>query len=188
MLTQENPYCSKLDEKAREVVNEKSQGSLVFVYDPKEEDPESDDISFVLVGWRGKHSVRSYIPKGERQHILRMCNFDLPADSVDPPSTPKDSNTPQNSSPSRMAQDASPSETPGDVECTTQGDKPAANGGEPDPTSETMSEHKQKENSTPCNHASQHPKRENNEVLANRFNFLNLNPSLQTSFSFLAEL
>ncbi|XP_071785595.1 RNA cytosine-C(5)-methyltransferase NSUN2-like [Asterias amurensis] len=129
LLTQENPYCSKLGDNAREALAEKGQGSLVFVYDPKESDPESTDISFVLVGWRGKHSVRSYIPKGERQHILRMCNIDIPTDSVDPPSTPN-SDTPQDSS---EAKDATPSETPGDTEGDKQGDKPAANGGQPDP-------------------------------------------------------
>lgn len=82
-------------------------------------------------------------------------------------STPDGGNTPQNSSQSSLAKDATPSEGPGDTvctahgdkpasndeldkdarasetqgdtECATQGDKPAANGGEPDPPGETKS-------------------------------------------------
>ncbi|XP_022108755.1 tRNA (cytosine(34)-C(5))-methyltransferase-like [Acanthaster planci] len=86
LLTQENPFCSRLDQQAREAATNAGQGSLIFVYDPKERDPESNDMSFVLVGWRGKTSVRSYIPKGERQHILRMCDIDIPPEGATVPS------------------------------------------------------------------------------------------------------
>ena len=31
-----------------------------------------EDSPFILVAWRGKTSLRSYVAKGDRQHILRM--------------------------------------------------------------------------------------------------------------------
>jgi len=31
----------------------------------------------VLVGWKGKLSLRAYIPKSERVHYLRLCGADV---------------------------------------------------------------------------------------------------------------
>lgn len=44
-------------------------------------EPEPDcEVSFV--GWRGRTSVRSFVPRFERQHSLRMFGEDLNKFSV----------------------------------------------------------------------------------------------------------
>jgi len=34
-------------------------------------------LKMVLVGWKGKSSIRAYIPKSERVHYLRLCGADV---------------------------------------------------------------------------------------------------------------
>jgi len=36
-----------------------------------------DALKMVLVGWKGKSSIRAYIPKSERVHYLRLCGADV---------------------------------------------------------------------------------------------------------------
>uniref|UniRef100_A0ABM0MX21 tRNA (Cytosine(34)-C(5))-methyltransferase-like n=1 Tax=Saccoglossus kowalevskii TaxID=10224 RepID=A0ABM0MX21_SACKO len=36
-----------------------------------------DESPIVVVGWRGKQSVRCFVSKGDRHHILRMCGVNI---------------------------------------------------------------------------------------------------------------
>ena len=38
---------------------------------------KTDDLEIVLVTWKGKTSVRAYVPKSDRIHYLRLCGGDV---------------------------------------------------------------------------------------------------------------
>ncbi|XP_033123738.1 RNA cytosine-C(5)-methyltransferase NSUN2-like isoform X2 [Anneissia japonica] len=81
ILTEENPFCAKLCKETKKTIEALAQGSVIFIYDPKKYDPHSQDLLLYIVGWRGKTSVRSFVPKGDRFHILRLCDM-LPAEKM----------------------------------------------------------------------------------------------------------
>lgn len=41
--------------------------------------PDALQCPIVLCGWRGKASVRTFVPRNERLHYLRMMGLEVPA-------------------------------------------------------------------------------------------------------------
>uniref|UniRef100_A0A669BRA3 tRNA (cytosine(34)-C(5))-methyltransferase n=1 Tax=Oreochromis niloticus TaxID=8128 RepID=A0A669BRA3_ORENI len=56
LLTQENPYLSKLEDEAN---------------------PGEPQCPIQLCGWRGKTSIRAFVPRNERFHYLRMLGVEV---------------------------------------------------------------------------------------------------------------
>ncbi|KAL3860582.1 hypothetical protein ACJMK2_010684 [Sinanodonta woodiana] len=76
VLSQENPFISKLGDQAQAESSKLDPGSTIFYFQPTPSDPEPTcDILFC--GWRGKTSVRSFVGKNERSHYLRLCGVEL---------------------------------------------------------------------------------------------------------------
>lgn len=49
-------------------------GPVVLIYEPQ---PNEEGCPLVLCGWRGKTSCRTYVPKLERGHYLRIFGEEL---------------------------------------------------------------------------------------------------------------
>ncbi|XP_046386703.1 tRNA (cytosine(34)-C(5))-methyltransferase isoform X2 [Ischnura elegans] len=70
------PYMSRFSHVLRrEVEKLEETGCCILVY--KDETHAGEPFSIELVGWKGKASVRAYVPKGERIHYLRLCGADV---------------------------------------------------------------------------------------------------------------
>ncbi|KAF0047650.1 hypothetical protein F2P81_001283 [Scophthalmus maximus] len=65
LLTQENPFLSKLQDHAH--AQAKKLGS----------NPAEPQCSIQLCGWRGKTSIRAFVPRNERFHYLRMLGVEV---------------------------------------------------------------------------------------------------------------
>lgn len=76
ILTQENPYFCKLSENTQQILENLEAGSVMFQFNPTESDPEPA-CNVTFCGWRGRASVRSFVPRFERQHCLRLFGEDL---------------------------------------------------------------------------------------------------------------
>ncbi|XP_013415807.1 tRNA (cytosine(34)-C(5))-methyltransferase isoform X2 [Lingula anatina] len=75
LLLQENPFIGKMSLGAQEELKPISQGSIIFIFD-QEDSPDDDNKCRVLFcGWKGKKSCRTFVPKHERLHYLRMCGI-----------------------------------------------------------------------------------------------------------------
>ena len=46
-----------------------STGSIAIVYD-------DDELKLGIVGWKGKMSIRAYVPRNDRLHFLRLIGAD----------------------------------------------------------------------------------------------------------------
>ena len=57
------------DEDTRNQIKEIDTGSVALVF---EENRGDYDIKLEFVGWKGKNSLRAYVPKNERVHYLRL--------------------------------------------------------------------------------------------------------------------
>lgn len=77
LLTQENPFFSKFSKTTQMQTKDLPMGSIVLKYDPDPELPDTLQCAIVLCGWRGKTSIRSFVPKNERLHYLRMMGVDV---------------------------------------------------------------------------------------------------------------
>ncbi|KAL8563638.1 hypothetical protein ACOMHN_055272 [Nucella lapillus] len=76
IFKEENPFLNKMNEATQALLADVCPGSVVFVYRPTESDPEpACEIEFC--GWRGKTSVRCFVPQYERAHGLRLFGQDL---------------------------------------------------------------------------------------------------------------
>merc|ERR1712060_677190 len=51
-------------------------GSVAFIYEEKQTEISEGSIKLEIVGWKGFASVRSYVPKNDRIHYLRLLGFD----------------------------------------------------------------------------------------------------------------
>ena len=71
LLTQENPFFRKLSSEAYSQVKDLAKGSVVLKYEPDSANPDTLQCPIVLCGWRGKASIRTFVPKNERLHYLR---------------------------------------------------------------------------------------------------------------------
>merc|ERR1712083_1183367 len=65
------PEIKNFMQELREEMHAIPTGSLAFVY----KDLESG-MSIEMVGWKGKDTVRAYVPKNERLHYLRLVGAD----------------------------------------------------------------------------------------------------------------
>ncbi|XP_066479804.1 RNA cytosine C(5)-methyltransferase NSUN2 isoform X2 [Tiliqua scincoides] len=77
LLTEENPFLSKLSNEARNQVKGMAMGSIVLKYEPDPNLSDTLQCSVVLCGWLGKTSIRAFVPKNERLHYLRMMGVEV---------------------------------------------------------------------------------------------------------------
>ncbi|ERE82649.1 tRNA (cytosine(34)-C(5))-methyltransferase [Cricetulus griseus] len=77
LLTQENPFFRKLSSEAYSQVKDLAKGSVVLKYEPDSSNPDALQCPIVLCGWRGKASIRTFVPKNERLHYLRMMGLEV---------------------------------------------------------------------------------------------------------------
>ncbi|CAK6961032.1 RNA cytosine C(5)-methyltransferase NSUN2 [Scomber scombrus] len=77
LLTQENPFLSKLEEHAHAQAKKIGMGSIVLKYIPNPNNPEEPQCPIQLCGWRGKTSIRAFVPRNERFHYLRMLGVEV---------------------------------------------------------------------------------------------------------------
>lgn len=77
LLTQENPFLSKLQDDAHAQAKKIGMGSIVLKYIPNPNNPAEPQCSIQLCGWRGKTSIRAFVPRNERLHYLRMLGVEV---------------------------------------------------------------------------------------------------------------
>ncbi|XP_058420358.1 RNA cytosine C(5)-methyltransferase NSUN2 [Diceros bicornis minor] len=77
LLTQENPFFRKLSSETYSQAKDLAKGSVVLKYEPDPTKPETLQCPIVLCGWRGKASIRTFVPKNERLHYLRMMGLEV---------------------------------------------------------------------------------------------------------------
>ncbi|XP_071355445.1 RNA cytosine C(5)-methyltransferase NSUN2 [Trachinotus anak] len=77
LLTQENPFLSKLEEDAHAQAKKLGMGSIVLKYIPNPNNPAEPQCPIQLCGWRGKTSIRAFVPRNERFHYLRMLGVEV---------------------------------------------------------------------------------------------------------------
>uniref|UniRef100_A0A8C6WEF2 tRNA (cytosine(34)-C(5))-methyltransferase n=1 Tax=Neogobius melanostomus TaxID=47308 RepID=A0A8C6WEF2_9GOBI len=77
LLTQENPYLSKLQDDAHAQAKKIGMGSIVLKYIPNPNNPIDPQCPIQLCGWRGKTSIRAFVPRNERLHYLRMLGVEV---------------------------------------------------------------------------------------------------------------
>ncbi|TRY63176.1 hypothetical protein TCAL_00487 [Tigriopus californicus] len=68
------PKIADLSEVARNQLNALITGSIALIYEEKEDGKTS--LLVELVGWKGKETLRAYVPKNERIHFLRLIGGD----------------------------------------------------------------------------------------------------------------
>ncbi|XP_061672159.1 RNA cytosine C(5)-methyltransferase NSUN2 [Syngnathoides biaculeatus] len=77
LLTQENPFLSKLEDDAHAQAQKILMGSIVLKYIPNSNKPAEPQCPIQLCGWRGKTSIRAFVPHNERYHYLRMLGVEV---------------------------------------------------------------------------------------------------------------
>uniref|UniRef100_A0A3B5KT49 tRNA (cytosine(34)-C(5))-methyltransferase n=1 Tax=Xiphophorus couchianus TaxID=32473 RepID=A0A3B5KT49_9TELE len=77
LLTQENPFLSKLENDAHAQAKQTGMGSIVLKYIPNPNDPSEPQCPIQLCGWRGKTSIRAFVPRNERFHYLRLLGVEV---------------------------------------------------------------------------------------------------------------
>jgi tRNA (cytosine34-C5)-methyltransferase len=77
LLTQENPFFRKLSSDTYSQAKDLVKGSVVLKYEPDSSNPDALQCPIVLCGWRGKASIRTFVPKNERLHYLRMMGLEV---------------------------------------------------------------------------------------------------------------
>ncbi|XP_032325692.1 RNA cytosine C(5)-methyltransferase NSUN2 isoform X1 [Camelus ferus] len=80
LLTQENPFFRKLSSETYSQAKDMAKGSVVLKYEPDPTKPDTLRCPIVLCGWRGKASIRTFVPKNERLHYLRMMGLEVSAE------------------------------------------------------------------------------------------------------------
>ncbi|XP_061597040.1 RNA cytosine C(5)-methyltransferase NSUN2 [Cololabis saira] len=77
LLTQENPFLSKLEDDAHAQAKQTGMGSIVLKYIPNPNNSTEPQCPIQLCGWRGKTSIRAFVPRNERFHYLRMLGVEV---------------------------------------------------------------------------------------------------------------
>ncbi|XP_045913860.1 RNA cytosine C(5)-methyltransferase NSUN2 isoform X2 [Micropterus dolomieu] len=77
LLTQENPFLSKLEDDAHAQAKKMVMGSIVLKYIPNPNNPSEPQCPIQLCGWRGKTSIRAFVPRNERFHYLRLLGVEV---------------------------------------------------------------------------------------------------------------
>ena len=67
------PEHDQLDPETRKQLVGVDTGSVALVFEEKREDY---NIKLEFVGWKGKATLRAYVPKNERVHYLRLIGSD----------------------------------------------------------------------------------------------------------------
>jgi len=70
--TEAPPEIANMSDKFREELNKTETGSVAFIFT----DPNSG-LVVKVVGWKGKSSVRAYVPRNDRLHYLRLIGADI---------------------------------------------------------------------------------------------------------------
>uniref|UniRef100_A0A671NZ33 tRNA (cytosine(34)-C(5))-methyltransferase n=1 Tax=Sinocyclocheilus anshuiensis TaxID=1608454 RepID=A0A671NZ33_9TELE len=65
LLTQENPFLSKLEDDAHNQAKKLEMGSIVLRYLPDPQDLDAPQCPIDLCGWRGKTSLRAFVPRND---------------------------------------------------------------------------------------------------------------------------
>nr|XP_054748162.1 RNA cytosine-C(5)-methyltransferase NSUN2-like [Lytechinus pictus] len=86
LFSEEAPFTKNFSEGIRDTLENTPMGAVILTYHPKTKSGEEPDSSIILVAWRGKTSLRSYVAKNDRQHILRMVGG--PVEAYKKPSPP----------------------------------------------------------------------------------------------------
>jgi tRNA (cytosine34-C5)-methyltransferase len=76
LLSSENPFISKMSTTTQAQMQNLGQGGCVFVYEPHD-NMDGPKCRLLLCGWMGKVSCRSFLPKNDRAHFLRLCGAEL---------------------------------------------------------------------------------------------------------------
>uniref|UniRef100_A0A7N9AYI7 tRNA (cytosine(34)-C(5))-methyltransferase n=1 Tax=Mastacembelus armatus TaxID=205130 RepID=A0A7N9AYI7_9TELE len=84
LLTQENPFLSKLEDDAHAQAKKLGMGSIVLKYIPNPNNLTEPQCPIQLCGWRGKTSIRAFVPRNERFHYLRMLGVEVFRDKQEP--------------------------------------------------------------------------------------------------------
>ncbi len=69
------PEHQTMSEATREQLNSLDTGSIALVFNGPSDSPNSQ-LKLELVGWKGKNSIRAYVPKNERIHYMRLLGCD----------------------------------------------------------------------------------------------------------------
>uniref|UniRef100_A0A8C1XU79 tRNA (cytosine(34)-C(5))-methyltransferase n=1 Tax=Cyprinus carpio TaxID=7962 RepID=A0A8C1XU79_CYPCA len=77
LLTQENPFLSKLGDDAHTQAKKLEMGSIVLRYLPDPQDLDAPQCPIDLCGWRGKTSIRAFVSRNECLHYLRMVGVEV---------------------------------------------------------------------------------------------------------------
>ncbi|TSK28252.1 tRNA (cytosine(34)-C(5))-methyltransferase [Bagarius yarrelli] len=77
LLTEENPFLSRLSDDAHTQAKKLEMGSIVLRYQPDPNDPSAPQCPIDLCGWRGKTSIRAFVARNERLHYLRMVGVEV---------------------------------------------------------------------------------------------------------------
>ncbi|RXN02068.1 tRNA (cytosine(34)-C(5))-methyltransferase [Acipenser ruthenus] len=77
LLTQENPFLSKLGAQSHAQAKQLDIGSIVMRYEPDPENQDAPQCPIELCGWRGKISIRAFVPRNDRFHYLRMLGVEV---------------------------------------------------------------------------------------------------------------
>ena len=67
------PDHEQLAQSTRDQIDKLDTGSVALMY---EEQRQGYAIKLEFVGWKGKNSLRAYVPKNERVHYLRLIGGD----------------------------------------------------------------------------------------------------------------
>jgi tRNA (cytosine34-C5)-methyltransferase len=67
------PEHNQLDDDTKKQIENLDTGSVALVYEEKKNDYT---IKLEFVGWKGKNSLRAYVPKNERVHYMRLIGCD----------------------------------------------------------------------------------------------------------------
>lgn len=76
LLTEENPFVTKLSSDSQKQLKQISSGSFAIEYKSANRD-DNQSFQVEMVGWKGIHSVRAFVPKDARMHILRLTGKDV---------------------------------------------------------------------------------------------------------------
>uniref|UniRef100_A0A4W6FMW6 tRNA (cytosine(34)-C(5))-methyltransferase n=1 Tax=Lates calcarifer TaxID=8187 RepID=A0A4W6FMW6_LATCA len=83
LLTQENPFLSKLEDDAHAQAKKLGMGSIVLKYIPNPNNPAEPQCPIQLCGWRGKTSIRAFlysfnkfIPLIKWHHFFQLPMFE----------------------------------------------------------------------------------------------------------------
>jgi len=68
------PEISSFSEEFQEQVNALDTGSVAMIYEEKDDD--NCGLKIEVVGWKGKMSLRAYVPKNARLHYIRLIDGD----------------------------------------------------------------------------------------------------------------